>query len=196
MDLQEFINGLVVNESENWANAFCRRCEKQEEYPGQGFCEFFWRKRYKNKHTKFIMLAFPSTIEPIPLGEICADLIDGFRFKIINDKTGQEIEVNPIDARIVLKGFTGNNRPLLELACGQNEWKIDVIPLAPVIFGCVYLILKFPEEIPNASIEIDAHYGLLTTKAWVELRCHKEIISGNLRIVNKKIENTSTFYSD
>lgn len=180
MDLQKFLDGLAVNETDNWHHASWKVRNKSMMNPEQGFCEFVWYDRIiVVSDKKFVSIAFPNKF----VGLRPAQLLDGFRIRLLPDNT-----ICPTNVQIMASNShsSTNKHSLLELHPEKNEWTIDPIPIAwGVIFGSVFLDITFAEPNSCQQICIGGHYGFLDEKSHRQLRLFKgEIISGNFRIVD------------
>lgn len=187
MDLQEFMKGLAINEACCWYVANVNIKEKSTQDPDHGFCEYFWVcAKCPILHERFVSrICLPA----MPAQNVFAQVLDGFKVKISKLK-----DVSIADARVSVQYHDGNDilrkYTIIQLQPEQNEWKIDTIPLFYCVRGCIRLDLTLAEPVPHKFLWIYGHFRFLDKRSMKILGRQVNsgnIISGNLKIVNKKL---------
>lgn len=175
MDIKEFMNRLIIHEVAESENALLSLLLLQENEYIKERCVMQWQD-YDPCLTLFKRENHMSFMRSK------ADILDSIQYNVINEKTGDVLDVMPVTAKIMIK-IKDIWKTLVDLNVEHTVWKLNGIPLLKTQqLACgMKLYLEFIDEIPDAVIKVKARLGYLSDMDLRVELAQSVLYDGNIR---------------
>lgn len=181
MDLEEFVNSLVISELDNNDENVLMRLMESSDHNER--CIFRWEPMGLEFQTASMVSVgnIPCMEENVIQFTVGGDLIDGIRYKLV-DQNGLQISVAPVRAYVAGRNIGEENWfSLMELNTKFREWKFLCVPLV-ICHKCeLRMVMVWPDQLIDieATIKLEGHKGYLDSPKRQEL-ASKGVRYGNI----------------